>query len=161
MLGLPLIAKDHLKEAIWDGLDPPAADLEWSRRVGGAAMEVLWALAESMTEVMLEANFRPHSDREQARLRSLRGIVVEVYCSCSPEEAARRYAERAQDPTHHRAHVRSTLDPGFVAEFDRPMGVGSLICVDTTSPVDLDVLARSVSDELAHAQGKTHQDPTS
>jgi predicted kinase len=159
ILGLPLIAKDHIKEAIWDGLDPPDANLEWSRRIGGAAMEVLWALAGSMSDVMLEANFRPHSDREQARLRSLGGNVVEVYCACPPEEAARRYAERAKEPRHHRAHVLSTLDREFLAAFDRPMGVGSVISVDTTSPVDVSALARSVADELARAQGKTDQLP--
>jgi predicted kinase len=157
-LGLTLVTKDDIKEAIWDGVGPPA-DLEWSRRIGGAAMEALWALAESAIDVMIEANFRPHSEREQARLRSLSGVVVEIYCSCPPEVATRRYAARAKEPSHHPAHVLTTLDPGLLAEFDRPMGIGALVRVDTSSAVDLDALARTVSEELALAQGKTAQFP--
>lgn len=45
LLGFPLLSKDDIKEALWDALESPAGDRAWSRRVGDAAMEVLWALA--------------------------------------------------------------------------------------------------------------------
>ncbi len=158
-LGLPMIAKDAIKEAIWDAMGPPEGDLEWSRRIGGAAMEALWALAQS-GDVLLEANFRPHSPHEQARLRALGARIVEVHCWCPPEVAARRYAERAKDPARHRAHVLPALDASFLAEFDEPMGVGSVIVVDTTAPLDVDALVERVAAELARPdQGKTAQLP--
>jgi len=46
-LGFPLLSKDDIKVTLWDALDLPAADLLWSRKVGGAAMEVLCPLAPS------------------------------------------------------------------------------------------------------------------
>src|SRR5580692_766913 len=41
-LGFTLITKDTLKETLHDALDAPEPDLAWSRRLGGAAMELLW-----------------------------------------------------------------------------------------------------------------------
>lgn len=31
-IGFPLVAKDYLKETLWDALEPPIGDLTWSRR---------------------------------------------------------------------------------------------------------------------------------
>lgn len=148
-LDLPLIAKDIIKERMWDALDPPAGDLEWSRRIGGAAMEVLWALAAQSPRAVLEANFRPHNSLEQERIRALGAHVVEVHCWCSPEEATRRYEARAARAHHHPAHVTPTLDPQLLAEFDRPVGVGALVAVDTSDAVDLVRVARDVRQALA------------
>src|SRR5947209_333435 len=101
-LGFPLLTKDTIKEAIWDALDPQPGDLAWSRRVGGAAMNTLWAVAACCPQAVLEANFRPHSDYERGRLTALQAHIVEVYCFCTREEAIRRYAARAtgRHPTH-------------------------------------------------------------
>ncbi len=41
-LGFALFAKDHIKEMLHDTLGEEA-DLAWSRRLGGASMELLWA----------------------------------------------------------------------------------------------------------------------
>jgi AAA domain len=68
-LKMPLLSKDVIKESIWDALGPPEGDLEWSRRIGGVAMEVLWTIAEHSPRVVLEANFRPHSSYERKRTR--------------------------------------------------------------------------------------------
>src|SRR3954452_18594958 len=46
LLALPLIAKDDIKETLVDVLGDQDGDLGWSRKVGGAAMELLWKLAE-------------------------------------------------------------------------------------------------------------------
>ena len=44
-LGYALITKDTIKETLHDALGAPEADLAWSRRLGGASMELLWTLA--------------------------------------------------------------------------------------------------------------------
>lgn len=149
LLGLPLLSKDAIKESLWDSLAPPPGDREWSRRLGAAAMELIWCLAGQAPAAMLEANFRPHSATERAKLLALGAPVVEVYCWCPPAVAAARYARRALDPDHHPAHVTPTLDPTLLAEFDRPMGIGPVVRVDTTEPVDLGRLAARVSEHLA------------
>lgn len=143
-LDLPLLAKDAIKETLWDVLEPPAGDLGWSRRLGGAAMELLWTLAEACPAAILEANFRPHSAYERSRIEALGARVVEIYCWCPPAMAAARYAARATAPSHHRAHVLQTLSPELLGEFDRPVGIGTVIRVNTTGPVDADEIAQQV-----------------
>jgi predicted kinase len=134
-LEMPLICKDDIKEALVDTLDGPTDDLLWSRRIGGAAMELLWRLAKRCPAAVLEANFRPHSQHEQSRLRQLHARVIEIHCVCPPDELTRRFAVRAR--TAHPAHPLTELPANLLAEYDRPMGVGDVIDVDTTQPVDL------------------------
>jgi len=141
-LGFALLGKDRIKETLHDALGAPEPDLAWSRRLGGAAMELLWALAADAPAVVLEANFRPRSAYERDRISALCPRPVEVNCVCPPELAARRYAQRAT--ASHPVHVVITLSPAFLAEFDRPVGIGDLITVDTTGPVDAVALADRV-----------------
>ncbi len=45
-LGFELLSKDQSKEQLYDCLGPDSGDpLAWSRRLGNAAMELLWSLA--------------------------------------------------------------------------------------------------------------------
>ncbi len=67
-LGYALITKDTIKETLHDALGAPQADLAWSRRLGAASMELLWALAARAPAVVIEANFRPYSEYERGRV---------------------------------------------------------------------------------------------
>jgi predicted kinase len=142
LLGLPLFAKDDIKETLIDVLGDRDGDLGWSRQVGGASMELLWKLAERAPAAVLEANFRPHSAYERERLTRLEARIVEVYCRCPAEVLMRRFHDRAK--TAHVAHPAMDLTPEWIAEFDRPMGLGTVIDVDTTQPVDVEALAAQV-----------------
>lgn len=90
-LGYALLAKDRIKETLHDALGAPVPDRAWSRRLGAAAMELLWALAADAPAVVIEANFRPYSEYEHAKLSGLAAQLVEVYCACPPELAVARY----------------------------------------------------------------------
>ncbi len=71
------------------------------------------------------------------------GAIVEVYCSCPEEECVRRYNERAEGGLRHRAHFgKVTLE--MFSEYGTPVGIGHLIEVDTTEPVDVDRLERRI-----------------
>ena len=61
-LGYALLTKDRIKETLHDAFGAPEPDLAWSRGLGGAAMELLWALAADAPAVVIEANFRPRSE---------------------------------------------------------------------------------------------------
>lgn len=148
-LQMNLIGKDLVKETLWDVFDPPGGDLEWSRKLGAAAMEVMWTLAAQSRRAVLEANFRPHSDYEKAKLYALSAKLVEVHCSCPLEVARQRYERRAVKSAHHPAHVTPTLDSALLAEFDQPVGIGTVIEVDTTCPVNVEKLTRTILAELA------------
>jgi predicted kinase len=150
-LGFALLSKDRIKETLHDAFGAPAPDLAWSRRLGGAAMELLWALAADAPAVVVEANFRPRHAYERSRISALSARPVEVNCVCPPELAARRYAERAA--ATHPVHVVTSLTLDQLAEYDRPMGIGELITVDTTAPVDVAALAGQVRARLRAPDG--------
>ncbi len=143
-LGFTLFAKDAIKEILHDALGEDA-DLAWSRRLGGAAMEMLWALAAYAPAAVLEANFWPDDPRHRAHALALGVVPVEVHCVCPVEECLRRYAERA--PSRHAVHVDRDAARVSVAGFERsarPLGLGPVVSVDTTQPVDIPALAERV-----------------
>ena len=142
-LGYSLVTKDLVKETLHDVLFIPGdgeLDLRWSQRMGAASMELLWTLAARAGDMVIEANFRPHSEYELGRLRGLGGRIVEVHCACPAEVAHARYNAR---PTHD-VHVLKTLPLSAMDEYDQPVGIGSLITVDTTAPVNVAAVAAKV-----------------
>ena len=148
VFGYPLLSKDTLKESLFDSLGThlsknAGSAAELSRLLSRAAMDLLWAIAPCCPQVILEANFRPKSHHERERFAALEGRKLEVYCHCSPEEAARRFRERATTARHHPAHSMKTLSAELLEEFDRPVALSPVIDVDTESPVNpLDVIER-------------------
>jgi predicted kinase len=137
-LGFALLTKDDIKETLF------------SRRIGAAAMELLWALAPHCPAVVLEANFRTQSQYERNQVARLlaEADIVEVYCRIPREEASRRFAERAREERHHPAHVLAEMAPDRMAEYEEPFALSSTIEVDTTRPVDMDSLIALVEAAL-------------
>ncbi len=115
-------------------------DAALSRRIGDAAMDLLWVLAMRCPAVVLEANFRTRSPQERAKLAALDGQVVEVHCRVPLAEASRRFAERARHERHHPAHPLAEMSPERMAEYAEPFAMSPVIEVDTTCTVDLEAL---------------------
>jgi predicted kinase len=139
-LPFALIAKDALKETLYDALSADLSHLEpvaLSSRLSHAAMELLWTVAAGCPRVILEANFRPRSEYERSRIAALPGRKLELYCHCSPQEAQRRFAARAAQNKRHPAHSVHTMSAAMVAEYDRPIGLCPVIPIDTTDQVDV------------------------
>ncbi|MEY2471709.1 MAG: hypothetical protein QOK28_1038 [Actinomycetota bacterium] len=140
-LDLPLFMKDTIKEALGDVLGAP--DMDASKELGGATMQVLVALARDNIGAVLESTWH----REFA-LDQLHGIgpIVEVYCDVPPEVAQARYVTRTRHPVHFDKEQGDNLQ-GWI---DRhPQFVGGdwpLITVDTTCAVDIDALAKQILD---------------
>jgi len=103
----------------------------WSQRLSVAAWELLFTLAALAGDMVIEANFHPHSELEVDRLRGLGDRVVEVHCACPAEVAVARYNARPR----HELHWLTTATLTTMDKYDRPVGIGSLITVDTTVPV--------------------------
>lgn len=174
-LGFALLAKDRIKETLHEALGV-SADAEWSRRLGAASMELLWALAADAPAVVLEANFWPDHPSTVARARAVSARTVEVHCSCPVEECRRRYARRAisRHPVHGHADQRGVegaamarSDASTVSEASevpadfaelfaraaRPLGLWPVVSADTTRPVDIAILAAKVEQLLAASAG--------
>ncbi len=143
-LGFALFAKDQIKEFLHDSLGGEA-NLTWSRRLGAAAMEMLWALAACAPAVVLEANFWADDPRHRAHAQALGTVPVEVHCVCPRDECLRRYVERA--PSRHAVHVDRDAKLAAAEGFERsarPLRLGPVIEVDTTAMVDIQALAERV-----------------
>jgi len=93
-------------------------------------------LAADAPAVVIEANFRPGSEHERAKLSGLAAQPVEVYCACPPELAIQRYNARITHPVH----VVATLQMEAIAEYRRPVGIGALVTV----AVDVNAVATAV-----------------
>ena len=143
-LGYSLVTKDLIKETLHDALYVPGVgeiDEAWSLRLGAASFELLFTLAARAGDMVIEANFHPHSELELDKLRALGDRVVEVHCACPAEVAVARYNAR---PPRHEVDWLKTATLAKMDKYDRPVGVGSLITVDTTGPVDVASVAAEV-----------------
>ncbi|MDR2987740.1 MAG: AAA family ATPase [Nocardiopsaceae bacterium] len=152
-LGFALFAKDRIKETLADVLGDGAGELAWSKRLGAASMELLWALAVDALAVVLEAAFWPDDERHERHLRELgahTGEVraVEVHCVCPPAVAMRRYAERLASRHAVHADAHRVVSPDAWAKWTKPVGLGELVSVDTSAPVDVAGLASEVRTKL-------------
>jgi predicted kinase len=112
-LGLPLLARDSLKERIADALDPaadtsegvPAAD---SAAIGRAAYEILFAVADQLLDarvgVIVESNFRRGLSEAYLRPHVAKAAAVLVHCEAPPDLIVARFAGRAGSAGRHRVH---------------------------------------------------------
>lgn len=137
-LGLPLLGKDTIKEALFDALG--TGDRAWSRRLGTASYAVLLAMLREVPAAVVDANFYP--EHSQLLLRACQQ-PIEVFCRCPAAEIERRFGQRA--PARHPGHVDHVLDAQRKAALDRGVGPldlgGPVLEVDTSRPVDVATVA--------------------
>lgn len=142
-LGLPLLAKDAVKETLLDELG--YADRAASRRIGAASGEVLWTVLGGCPDGAVVESWLAPSLRDVVRAGLSRaGVdrVVEVWCSCPPAEARRRYAARERHPGHHDAELLADLDAVLAGA--EPLGLGPVLEVPTDRHVDVASVAATV-----------------
>lgn len=149
-LGFALLTKDDIKESLFTSLNGPAGDVDFSRRLSAAAMDLLWALAPHCPRVVLEANFRTRDPHERERVRALIAApdtqLVEVCCTLPLPEAARRFSERARLQRRHPAHAVQEMSAEQLAVYEVPFALGPVITVDTQRPVEIPALVQQVRD---------------
>lgn len=141
-LGLPLVAKDVIKDALMSVL--PIPDVAASRQLGTAAVVAMLAVAaDSPIGAVIESNFRRSLGISD--LGRLPGRVVEVFCRCDRDVALARYGERAGN--RHAGHFDHDRTPEELwnDEVAQPVaGEWPLIEVNTNVPVDVDAVLRFV-----------------
>jgi hypothetical protein len=153
ILGLPLLDKDEILEALFDSLG--VGDAQWRNRLSRTADVVLQRLAGQTSGAVLASFWRhPQVTGESGTptgwLPTLPGKVVEVHCVCAPAIAAARFSTRKR----HDGHLdRDKGRDELVADFARlaalgPLGLGPLVEVDTGREVDFDGVLRQVEEHL-------------
>ena len=133
-LRLPLIAKDDIKETLFDALG--IGDREWSRRLGHATFEVQFRILRELLAagcgVVAEGNFSrpdPFSVLPPSH-------IVQIVCAAERDELLRRFRDRTSG--RHPGHVDDVtieeLGPRLFADEWRPLALdGTLIEVDTAT----------------------------
>jgi cytidylate kinase len=140
-LGLPLIAKDTIKEALMTVLAVP--DVAASRAIGRASVAALLAVAAQAPGAVLESVW--HRSRSMADLGNLPGNLVEVFCRCDRAVAAQRYARRAGTRAAGHLDAERMAAEVWNDEVARPVAGGwPVIEVDTTSPVVIGPLVAGI-----------------
>jgi predicted kinase len=133
--GLPLIAKDTIKDVLMAAAPP--ADVDASRQLGRMAVAVLYAVAaESFPGAVLESVF--YRSRAKSDILSLPGRVVEVFCRCDRNVASARF--RARSGTRQAGHLDNerTAHEIWDPEITEPVAGGwPVLDVDTNEHVDL------------------------
>ena len=140
-LGLPLIAKDTIKQALMTVL--PVPDLQTSRIVGAASVAALLAVAAETAGAVLESVW--YRSRALAGLHRLPGDIVEVFCRCDPLIARQRYALRAGTRDAGHFDTERVIDELWNDEVARPVAGGwPVIEIDTSNPVDVKPLIERI-----------------
>jgi len=141
-LGFTLISKDLLLLTLYEAFQFGPGDPVSSLRTGAAAWAAFWLQARLSPRAILDTNIQWADRRQREDLQSLGGRLVEVRCDCSPELAAKRFADRSA--VGHPAQRHTQLDAARLAAYAQPIGLGPLITVDTSGPVDATAVANDV-----------------
>ena len=141
-LGLPLLAKDALKDALMRRM--PVPDIEASRELGRAAVAVLLAVAaDCPLGAVLESGF--FRSKAAPELAGLPGRVIEVFCRCDREVAAARFAARAGTSSAGHFDRYCTPDELWNDQVAEPVAGGwEVIEVDTMKAVDIEPVLGAV-----------------
>ncbi len=141
-LGLPLVAKDTIKDALMSVL--PVPDVDASRIIGRAAVAAMLAIAAAAPRgAVLESNF----SRSVAAiaLHTLPGFIVELFCRCDRVVANERYRRRAG--SRHAGHFDAVRTAGELwnDEVAEPVAGGwPVLEIDTNQPVDVTAVVAEI-----------------
>ena len=140
-LDLPLIARDDLKESLFETLGWSTE--AWSQRLGGATYELVYLLLERLLEarcsLLVETPFDP--DRANPRFQALQARhpfqPAQVLLSTRADLLRQRYAQRVDNGERHPGHVdrlrMGQFDTAELAQRNRPLDLdGPVFHVDTS-----------------------------
>jgi glucokinase len=149
-LGLPLLARDTVKEALMDALGCP--DRASSRLLGSASYAVLSVALDRLLAAgvgaVVESNFSHGIAERDLRPRLARARAFQVHCQTAPDVVRQRYAARAAGGQRHPGHfdtdaeTLADLEASLAGTRHRPLDLGiPLLRVDTTDGYAPDLAA--------------------
>ena len=142
-LGLPLLAKDEIKEALMEGLGRPET-VAASQRLGKAAVLAMLRAARTCPGAVLDSTWFGYA---LPLAGALPGRLIEVHCTVPLDLARARY--RARTAHRHAGHLDDARsDQELWGEPLRPLGLGPVVEVDTSGPADIAQLAATVAQVL-------------
>jgi predicted kinase len=107
--GLPLVAKDYIKESLFETLG--TGEPRWSRLLSTASFGVMFTVAAQILDaggpVLLEGNFRAgeHDAAVGRLLAGRRCRLVQVLCRLPDDQRRQRLIDRAERDARHPGHL--------------------------------------------------------
>lgn len=154
-LGLPLLALDTVKEALFSELG--TGDRLYNRRMGRASFAAIWALIGAFppgSTVLVDAwfGFQPVEFLTQHATAAEAAIACEIWCHADPAVIAQRYLDRStsRSPGH--------LGPEYAPELQAlaaratPLGLSPVIRIDTSGPANITSLAAQLAATLTEPE---------
>lgn len=152
-LALPLIAKDTIKEFLFDQLG--TSDRSWSKTLGMVSNDFMYSLAEAMLSdgrsIIIENAFEKTFAVPRLRniIKHCDPQIIEIYCSVDLEIRKQRFIDRNESGERHPGHVdhenyAANAGTDFTAKY-APIEISKVIHVDTTHYVDIEVLEKSLN----------------
>ena len=140
-LGLPLLAKDTLKDGLLRVLEAP--DVATSEQLGRASVEALLAVAAEAGSCLIESVW--HRSRAVGQLSRLPGTLVELFCSVPADVLRQRYHDRSGSRLAGYFDAVRTPETLWNADTNEPVAGGwPVLTVDTAGEVDVAALAHQV-----------------
>jgi predicted kinase len=145
-LGLPLLAKDEIKEVLMAELGIPETVAQ-SQRLGKTAVLTMLRVARSCPGAVLDSTW---FDYALPLAAALPGPLVEVHCIVPLHVARARYRGRAR--FRHAGHLDASRSAQELwGEPSRAPELGPVVEVETSGPVDIPELAATLAQVLAAA----------
>ena len=136
-LSWPLIAKDSIKEVLFDTLG--TGDATWSRRLSDAAYAVLFQQAAQCLRTgqscLIEANFRhnEHEPRLQQLLTLAGDCGLQIHCRADADILFERFCARRRHPGHLDDVQHADARRLFESTVQQPLGLSVPIVICDTS----------------------------
>lgn len=153
-LGIPLIAKDTIKEFLFDELG--TRDRAWSSTLGKASADILYqlastVLADGQSIIVENAFYKQFAEPQfQAIITKYNPAVLEIYCFTEPEIRRERFVNRHESGNRHKGHADHENYPATTDDEPHdtyaPLEVGALLNIDTGKPVNLKMITAAIAD---------------
>ena len=152
-LGVDYLDKDDFLETLFD--EQGVGDTDWRRKLSAISNQRFIDAAQDQQAIILISHWRKpgatgasgtatdwivdHYDR-----------VIEINCTCAPDVATQRFVDRNRHVGHcDKTRTREEIAAWMTAIAQTlPLGVGSLITVDSEASPDIAALSRAVQDML-------------
>ncbi len=162
---LPFFYKDGVKELLFETLG--WSDRQWSRRLGGASMAILWhILGQQLAggcSLIAESNFSPQVDgpKLEALQQRFAFRLLELHCTAAPAILLERFFQRVNNGQRHPGHVEhlqreeiaANLAAGRWGPISGTSSGGTIIAVDTSDFARVDCAGILEQVRAALAQG--------
>lgn len=153
-LNLPLIAKDDIKEFLFEKLG--TKDREWSKMLGKSSSKFLYELLETLLangcSVIIESAFEVAFAKPviESLAEKYKPDIFEIYCRTEKDIRRKRFVARNESGLRHIGHsdhsnYLTDEEPEPLEKYG-PINIGKLIEVDTTlGYIDLDRLVEQLA----------------